>query len=282
MTAALRAELRKLSTTRMWWLATVAMAGYMALMGVIMAFSLVMGNRQAQKAVEAGQAPSGGSALTGGTMVLDASAIASSTYTLAVALGYIFPVVLGTIAVTSEFRHRTITPTLLAEPRRTLVLGAKAVAIIPYAVVLAFAGTLGTVAGGAATLGVMGEPTMLSDPAIQRTIVMSVVALVIWALVGVGFGSVLTNQVAAVVVLLAFTQFVEPLLRILLAQFDLTEGVSKFLPGAAGEAIAGSSLYVSSGLAQVLDAWQGVAVLLGYAVVLLVIGRLTTFRRDIG
>lgn len=282
MTAALRAELRKLSTTRMWWLTTVAMAGYMALMGVIMAFSLVMGNRQAQKAVEAGQAPSGGSALTGGTMVLDASAIASSTYTLAVALGYIFPVVLGTIAVTSEFRHRTITPTLLAEPRRTLVLGAKAVAIIPYAVVLAFAGTLGTVAGGAATLGVMGEPTMLSDPAIQRTIVMSVVALVIWALVGVGFGSVLTNQVAAVVVLLAFTQFVEPLLRILLAQFDLTEGVSKFLPGAAGEAIAGSSLYVSSGLAQVLDAWQGVAVLLGYAVVLLVIGRLTTFRRDIG
>ena len=59
MSAALRAELRKLSTTRMWWLTTVAMAGYMALMGVIMAFSLVMGNRQAQKAVEAGQAKAG-------------------------------------------------------------------------------------------------------------------------------------------------------------------------------------------------------------------------------
>ena len=33
----------------------------------------------------------------------------------------------------------------------------------------------------------------------------------------------LTNQVAAIVVLLVFTQFVEPLLRILLAQFDATE-----------------------------------------------------------
>jgi hypothetical protein len=109
-----------------------------------------------------------------------------------------------------------------------------------------------------------------------------VVALTLWALVGVGFGSVLTNQVAAIVVLLAFTQFVEPLLRLLLAQFDATEALSKFLPGAAGEAIAGSSLYVSSGLAELLNAWQGTLTLLGYAVILVVIGRLTTFRRDIG
>jgi ABC-type transport system involved in multi-copper enzyme maturation permease subunit len=111
---------------------------------------------------------------------------------------------------------------------------------------------------------------------------MSWVALVLWALVGVGFGSVLTNQVAAIVVLLAFTQFVEPILRLLLAQFDATEQLSKFLPGAAGEAIAGSSLYVSSGLAQLLVPWQGILVLLGYALVLVGIGRLTTFRRDIG
>jgi hypothetical protein len=83
-------------------------------------------------------------------------------------------------------------------------------------------------------------------------------------------------------VLLAFTQFVEPLLRLLLAQFDATEAASKFLPGAAGEAIAGSSLYVSSGLAELLNSWQGAVTLVGYAVVLVLIGRFTTFRRDIG
>jgi ABC-type transport system involved in multi-copper enzyme maturation permease subunit len=217
-----------------------------------------------------------------GPVILDAMAIAMSVYTLAVALGYIFPAILGALSVTGEFRHRTITPTLLAEPRRSLVLGAKLVAILPFGLVLAVAGVLGTVLGGAATLAIMGEPTLLGDSEVQRTIVMSVVALVLWALVGVGFGSVLTNQVAAIVVLLAFTQFVEPILRILLAQFDATEAVSKFLPGAAGEAIAGSSLYTSSGLAELLPAWQGALVLLGYAVVLVVIGRLTTFRRDIG
>ncbi|MCU0263893.1 MAG: ATP-binding cassette domain-containing protein [Candidatus Nanopelagicales bacterium] len=277
MIAALRTELRKVSTTRTWWLTALVMFGYMVVMGVIMAFSLVLGMREAEKA---GAPPADSSGF--GNAVLDEMAIATSVYTLAVALGYIFPAILGALSVTGEFRHRTITPTLLAEPRRSLVLGSKLVAILPFALVVAIAGVVGTLIGGAATLGIMGEPTLLGDRTIQRTLVLSVVALTLWALVGVGFGSVLTNQVAAIVVLLAFTQFVEPLVRLLLAQFEATEAVSKFLPGAAGEAIAGSSLYVSSGLADLLNAWQGTLTLLGYAVILVVIGRVTTFRRDIG
>lgn len=276
MMAALRTELRRVATTRTWWLTALLMFGYMFLMAVIMAFSLVLGMREAEKSGVA--AGAGGF----GTAVLDSTAIATSVYTLAVALGYIFPAVLGALSVTGEFRHRTITPTLLFEPRRSLVLGAKLVAVLPAGLAVAIAGVVGTVAGGAATLAILGEPTLLGQASIVRTIVASVVALTLWALVGVGFGSVLTNQVAAIVVLLAFTQFVEPLLRLLLAQFDATEAISKYLPGAAGEAIAGSSLYVSSGLAQLLAPWAGTLTLLGYAVVLVLIGRFTTFRRDIG
>lgn len=275
MIAALRTELRRIATTRTWWLTALLMFGYMFVMAVIMAFSLVLGMREAERT----GMPSGGGF---GTAVLDEMAIATSVYTLAVALGYIFPAVLGALSVTGEFRHRTITPTLLVEPRRSLVLGAKLVAILPAGLAVAIAGVAGTVAGGAATLAILREPTLLGQSAIIRTLVLSVVALTLWALVGVGFGSVLTNQVAAIVVLLAFTQFVEPLLRLLLAQFDATEAISKFLPGAAGEAIAGSSLYVSSGLAQLLEPWAGTLTLLAYAVLLVVIGRLTTFRRDIG
>lgn len=272
MTAALRTEIRKITTTRAWWINAAVMGAYMLVLAAIMAASFVFSLRAE------------GGATTGlpGGAVLDPESVASSVYTLAVALGYIFPAVLGVLVVTSEFRHRTITPTLLAEPRRTVVLVGKSIAVAPFAIVVSLVGVLGTVIGGAGTLAFMGEPTFLGDSAMLRTIAMSVVALAVWALVGVGFGTVLTNQVAAIVVLLVFTQFVEPLLRILLAQFDATQTVSKFLPGAAGEAIAGSSLYVSSGLAELLTAWQGVLVLLGYAVVFLVIGRLTTFRRDIG
>jgi ABC-type transport system involved in multi-copper enzyme maturation permease subunit len=281
MIAALRTELRKVATTRSWWLLALVMGGYMLAMSVIMAGSFILAIRQAEAAGEPVDI-SGGLAGDGAAAVLDATTVATSVYTLAVALGYIFPAILGALAVTTEFRHRTITPTLLAEPRRGLVLGSKLVAVIPFAVVVALAGVVGTVLGGAVTLALFGEPTLLGDSEVQGIIARQVLALVLWALVGVGFGSVLTNQVAAIVVLLAFTQFVEPLLRILLAQFDATETASRFLPGAAGEAIAGSSLYVSSGLAELLAVWQGALVLLGYAVVLLLIGRVTTFRRDIG
>lgn len=281
MIAALRTELRKVATTRSWWLLALVMGGYMLAMSVIMAGSFILAIRQAEEAGEPVDI-SGGLAGDGAAAVLDATTVATSVYTLAVALGYIFPAILGALAVTTEFRHRTITPTLLAEPRRGLVLGSKLVAVIPFALVVALAGVVGTVLGGAVTLALFGEPTLLGDSEIQGIIARQVLALVLWALVGVGFGSVLTNQVAAIVVLLAFTQFVEPLLRILLAQFDATEAASRFLPGAAGEAIAGSSLYVSSGLAELLAVWQGALVLLGYAVVLLLIGRVTTFRRDIG
>lgn len=275
MTDALRSEVRKISSTRAWWLTGAIMAGYMLIMAVIMAAVFSFGARAAEDLAA--------TPVTGGaTMVLDPFAAASSVYTLAVALGYIFPAVLGAMVVTTEFRHRTITPTLLAQPDRNIVLGSKFLAVLPFAVVVALAGVAGTVVGGAATLALLGEPTFLTDGAMIRTIALSGLALVLWALVGVGFGSVLTNQVAAIVVLLVFTQFVEPLLRLLLAQFSATETLSKFLPGAAGEAVAGSSLYSSSGLAQLLEPWQGALVLLVYAIAFLVIGRLTTFRRDIG
>lgn len=276
MKSALLSELRKTSTTRTWWLNALIMFAYMLVMAVIMAtvFSL-----SASAAADLGTTSMPGS---GGPMALDPRAAASSVYTLAVALGYIFPAVLGAMVVTTEFRHRTITPTLLAEPRRGVVLSSKFLSVLPFAVVVACAGVAGTVLGGAVTLALLGEPTFLGDGAMLRTIALSALALVLWALVGVGFGSVLTNQVAAIVVLLVFTQFVEPLLRLLLAQFDATATLSKFLPGAAGEAIAGSSLYSSSGLAELLQPWQGALVLLAYAVLFMTIGRLTTFRRDIG
>lgn len=277
MIAAVRVELRKVATTRTWWLTALAMAGYMAVMAAIMAFSFVMAQRDAE---QAGTSP--GSSGGFGEVVLDEMAIVTSVFSLAVALGYIFPALLGALSVTGEFRHRTMTPTLLAEPRRGVVLTAKLVAIVPFAIAVSLAGVAGTVLGGAATLGILGEPTLLGDSAVQRTIGLSVVALTLWALVGVGFGSVLSNQVAAIVVLIAFTQFVEPLLRLLLASWDATEALSRFLPGAAGEAIAGSSLYVSSGLADLLPPWQGALTLTAYAVILVVVGRLTTFRRDIG
>jgi len=168
MNAALRTEWRKIATTRLWWVTALVMLAYMLVMGAVMALSFAFGS-------EASTMPGGE------PMALDPRDIASSVYTLAVALGYIFPAILGALTVTAEFRHRTITPTLLAQPRRSLVLGAKLAVVLPYALAVSVAGVVGTLLGGASALAIMGEPTFLADAAMWRTIAMSVVALALWS-----------------------------------------------------------------------------------------------------
>jgi hypothetical protein len=109
----------------------------------------------------------------------------------------------------------------------------------------------------------------------------SVAALAIWCVIGVGLGTLLTNQVASIVVILAFTQFVEPILRIGLVAIDPLAGAQKFLPGAAAEALAGSSLYSTTGMLGLLDRGWGAVVLLAYAAVFALLGRYLTLRRDV-
>ena len=119
---------------------------------------------------------------------------------------------------------------------------------------------------------------------IVEVLLLSVVVTTLWAVIGVAFGSVLTNQVAAIVVILAFTQFVEPIARVALGAFDALDGVARFLPGAAADGLIGASLLGSmdGGSADLLPRWAALLVMLAYAGVLAAVGRFTTLRRDIG
>jgi len=265
MRTALVTEYRKLVTTRLWWILLASMGAYMLVLGGVFAFSFTT---------------SGATTGLGDGGELAPRAVALAVYTLATSVGYVFPVVVGALSVSGEVRHHTLTPTFLAEPRRGVVLTAKMIASLPIGAAFGAVGTLATVGTAAGVLAARGHETFLGDAAMLRTIAMSVVALALWCGVGVGVGAVLTNQVAAVVVLLAFTQLVEPLLRIVLAMWDTTSSVAKFLPGAAGEAITGGSFYSSAGV-PLLAAWQGLLVLSAYGLVLASIGHRTTLRRDI-
>lgn len=267
MKAALSAEWRKLTTTNMWWILALVMFGYMAFLGAVMGFSLT---------ADPDSAGMGGD---GGT--LSGQQVAQSVYTIGATLGYVFPLVAGAIAVTSEFRHQTITPTFLFEPRRGVVLTAKLVVNLVMGLVYGVIGTLGAIAGGAPLLATVGDGLYLSNGDVLGNVAFSVLALAIWAVIGVGLGSVLPNQVAAIVVILAFTQFVEPILRVGFAAVDALSGVAKFFPGAAAEALVGDSLYSTTGMLDLLGRWEGAAVLLLYAVVFAAIGRFTTLQRDV-
>lgn len=268
MRAALVAEYRKLVTTRMWWVLLLVMLVYMAFIAAVLAWALTQG-----------QATTGTS---NKPLVLTAEQIVRSVYTVSVSIGYVFPVIVGALVVTAEYRHKTLTPSLLADPSRDRLVVAKLVAGLGVGLVFGLLGTLVSTATGAGLLALLHKPTALDVASTWGTLGLSVVALGVWAVVGVALGTVITNQVAVIVVLIAFTQFLEPILRFVLTLTSWGKSIGKFLPGAAGEAITGGSFYSASGLSQLLTHWwAGLLVLLGYAVVLAVLGRLTTLRRDV-
>lgn len=262
-----RVELRKVLTTRLWWVLMLGLTAYMAFLAGILAVAFA--NPEAM-----------GGADTGG-FALDPSAVATSIYTLPASTGYVFPLVVGTLAVTAEYRYQTITSTFLAQPRRGVVLTAKMGSSLLVGLALGVVATIATVAVGAAALEALGEQARLGESGVQRSVVLTCVAMGVWAMVGVGFGSILTNQVLSIIVVLAFTQFVEPILRFFLSTNEALSGLSRFLPGAAGEALAGGGLFGGVSLADPLAWWQGGLVLLAYAVGLAAVGAATTLRKDV-
>lgn len=264
MRGALTSELRKLTTTRLWWVLLLAMIGYLAFVSAAVAASIVY----------APDGPDGGA--------LRGTDAAQSTYSLINGIGYVFPLIIGSLSMTGEFRHRTITQSLLVDPDRTRFLLAKLIAIVPVGLLAGLAGTAGVLLGGAPLLAISGDGAFLGDGDVLAGVLLGVLVIALWAVIGVAIGSVLSNQVAAIVVILAFTQLVEPILRIVLAQVDSLVGVASYLPGGAADSLIGASFLSSAGSVDLLPRWGAALVLLGYAAALAVLGRLTTLRRDIG
>ena len=269
---ALASEFEKVFTTRMWWLLALLLVVYVAFLAG--GFGAFLG-----WAVENPDA----AANVGNTQLPPGMQLAPLIYSFASSIGYVFPVLLGALAVTSEFRHKTLTPTFLAEPHRSVVLGAKFTSELIVGAglgVVAFATSVGT---GAAALAAFGLETGLGESDTWALVGRGVLAMALWATIGVGIGSLVPNQVAAIVIVIAFTQFVEPILRLAASLNDVTANIGQFLPGAASDALVGASFYsiASVGAAESLEWWQGGLVLLAIGVVATLIGGATTWRRDV-
>ena len=89
---------------------------------------------------------------------------------------------------------------------------------------------------------------------------------------------------AAIVGVLAFTQFIEPILRTVATFVEGLGDVTAYLPGAASDALVGASIFTTMGGAgggSTLTWWGGGLLLLGYAVVFLALGWMISWRRDV-
>lgn len=267
--SALSAEFSKLTTARMWWVLALILFGYVAL--VSGGLGALFGGLSTGKI--------GG----GGAHGLPTGfPVTTTIYSFATSIGYVFPVLLGALATTAEFRHQTLTPTFLADPRRGRVLTAKSLTLTGFGAAYGVIGLLASIGVGATLLAVMGvDPALTSEP-VLTLIWHSIIAMALWAAIGVGLGVLVPSQVAAIVIVLAFTQFLEPLLRTAASFLDWLAPYGKFLPGSASDALVGSSVFtVMNPVSEQLVWWQGGLVLLAYAVVVTVGGYFTSWRRDV-
>ena len=260
---AVRAEITKITSTRMWWILALIMVVYVA---------AVAGGGGALISTVASQAPLGDISLP------------RLVYSFASSIGYVFPVLFGALAVTAEFRHKTLTPAFLVTPKRSTVLWAKLSVLFVSGALFGLLALVGAVGAGALALSFGDTGTGLDQPETWAMFARILLSMALWAAIGAGLGVLVPSQVAAIVIVLAFTQFIEPILRFATSFTEWTGAIGRFLPGAASDALVGTSFFtLTQGMTGVdpLPWWGGALVLLAIAAVATVIGWFTSWGRDV-
>jgi ABC-2 type transport system permease protein len=173
-----------------------------------------------------------------------------------VGLASLFTLVLGVLAMTSEYQHRTITGTYLVTPRRERVLAAKlavyTVAGLVFGLVTAVVAVVATAAWYAANAGSLD----LSN----RELWLTLIGGVTWTTLAIALGGAL-----------AWLALVEGLVAELVG-----DNLSRGLPFAAG-----SALSRLPSAADGLEPWAGGLVLVGYGVVFLALAHRWGVPRDV-
>ena len=192
----------------------------------------------------------------------------------AVTIAALLSIILAITVVTTEFRHGTITPTLLAAPHRERVIASKALAAVLVAMLLALL-ALVVVAGVALIwLSIIDADLHVGDAEIEKRAAQMILLAVLWALLGIAIGTVVHSQVAALVGTLVWAFLGETLLLGLFGLLDL-DGARPYLPFQALDGADGTGGH------NLLSYWPAVAVSLGWIALLGAAGTERTRRRDI-
>jgi ABC-2 type transport system permease protein len=246
MLTLLRTEMLKLATTRWPWI----------LAAVTLAATAVQALQPVYKSGRDGD-PSVGTAFAE-LAVLDS-----------LSRGALVALLLGVLTVTSEFRHNTITVSLLQSPRRGRVVTAKALTAVSISLALGAAALAIALAVGLVSDAI--QPQLVNGEIVLRAVGLAL-TYPLYALLGTGTGCLLApNQPLAVVIPVLWLAGLEGLA---LSQVPQSVRVWSFLGTTAALQNAGD-------VALVLPIWAGAAALLAYGLLLLGAGTLRVARADI-
>jgi len=184
-------------------------------------------------------------------------------------LAGVFSALAGIMLVTSEYRHGTIRPTFLFTARRSRVIDAKLAAGLLAGIVFGIVGEGLGFAIGYACLAGRGVDYTLNGGQTTLLLLGTLAGVALWAALGVGIGTIVRNQVGAIIGLLAWGFVAENLL------FAFVPSVGRFAPAHAGDAFIGLTSK------RLLPAAAGGAILLAWTIAFALIASALAARRDV-
>jgi ABC-2 type transport system permease protein len=186
----------------------------------------------------------------------------------------LFSLVLGILAVAGEYRHRTITDTYLATPRRSRVIAAKLVALTWAGAAFGALSALTAVSVTAAAMSTKGTGLDLSSIDTWRGVVGVVAGNALYAAIGVSVGALVRNPTGAIAAALLWVTLAEGIMA------SLLRDLSQWLPNASLLALDYSPGRMATS-AELLPQWGGAVVLAAYAAVFALLAAATSVRRDV-
>jgi ABC-2 type transport system permease protein len=184
-----------------------------------------------------------------------------------VRLAQIGTVILGVLAVSGEYATRTITPSLTAVPRRSLVLVGKLGVVAALTLSGALAGVVGALVTARIVLpqrgftATAGYPRLsLWDDLTQRAAVGTLLYLVLLALLSAGIALLVRDTGGAIVLVLSLL-FLAPVFSMFITNPHWQTRLHRLSPMDAGLAIQSTRDLAALSIA----AWPGMAVLTAYA-----------------
>jgi len=181
----------------------------------------------------------------------------------------VFSALAGVMLFTSEYRFGTIRPTSLFNPNRTRLFATKISAGVLSGLVFGVIGEGLVFSIGLMILKIRGVSILMSGANMTELLVGAIIGTALWGAIGVALGAVVPNQVGAVIALLAWGFVVENLV------FGFLPKIGRFLPVHAADAMMGNVQV------KLLPGNVGTLVVVGWAVVLSLVGVVLLKRRDV-
>ena len=178
--------------------------------------------------------------------------------------------VLGVLAITTEFRHDTASTTFLAAPRRYPVMLAKLGAVLATGILAGLAYVAVNAGLALPLFSGRGESLPSSDD-IASIYAGVVVSFALLCAFGLGVGAIVRSQVGAIIAALAFFFILSPLPEL------LPGDIGDYFPAQAVGSLHGLPEATEEGLSQV----AGGLVLAAWSAALVLIGTLMVRRRDL-